>query len=196
MFKRKQYKNKITIERRMFYNMIKINEVSEGFSNLEVKKYLSFGIKHTIIKNVLESSTVEENGIMRIDFAILEMVKLYSIINNYTNLDFTEGEVLDLYDQLMEQKIIEFVLKVIPSSELEFFDKVISQEINQIQKLDNSIEGIVAKGLNQLIVKLPDEKNMNKLIKEIPKQLNKISPDAMNFLADTIGWNTSKQTNK
>ena len=177
----------------MFYNMIKINEVSEGFTNLEVKKYLQFGIKHSMIKSILDSSVIEEDGIKRIDYAILEMIKLYSIINNYTNMDLSEGEILDSYDQLMEQKIVEFVLKVIPSSELEFFNKVISQEINQIQKLDNSIESIIAKGLNQLIEKIPDSKEINKMIPKLGKQLSKISPENMNFLADAIGWNSVKE---
>lgn len=177
--------------------LVKINEVSEEFSNIKVEQYLSFGIKHVMIKNIIEGSTIEENGIMKIDFAILDMMKEYYICNNYSCLDLSEEvEVLDSYDNMKKLGIIKYILNNIPSDELEFFNKIIDKEINQMQKLDNSIEGIVAKGIKQLITKLPDEKNMAKLVKDIPKQLNKISPESMNFLADTIGWNTNKTTNK
>jgi hypothetical protein len=173
--------------------LIKINEVSKDFANLEIKQYLSFGIKHSIVKTIIESSMIEENNIKRINFALLSMIKEYILINNYTNLDLSQGEILESYDKLKELGIVEFVLNAIPSNELNFFDEVINQEINQIQKLDNSIEGIIAKGLNQLISKVPDGKEINKMIPKLSKQISKISPENMNFLADVIGWNKGSQ---
>lgn len=168
--------------------LVKINEISNNFEIIEIKQYLPFGIKHSIIKNILESSIVEENGIKRIDYSILEMVKQYSIVNNYSNIDLLEGEVTDSFDQLKELGIMQFVLTSIPSDELDFFDKVIAQEINQIQHLDNSIEAIIANGINQLISKIPDEKSMNKLLKDLPKQINKISPESLKYLTQAMSW--------
>ena len=169
--------------------LVKINDVTEGFTNLEVKQYLPFGIKHILINTILESCIIEKDGINRIDFSILEMMKQYLIVNNYTNLDLTENEILDSFDELLLKGIIEYVLNNIPSNELDFYDKILNQEINQIIKLDNSIESIVAKVLNQLLIKLPDEKGMNKLIKDLPKQLNKINSEKLKYITQAIGWN-------
>ena len=55
-------------------------------------------------------------------------------------------------------------------------------------KLDNSIEGIISKGLDKLLAKMPDNKGMAKFIKDITKQFDKINPEKLKFVKDAISW--------
>jgi len=77
------------------------------------------------------------------------------------------------------------------SSEKEFIDYVLRKEIEQIQLVDNSLASVVNKQLNKLIAILPDQKGLAKLIKELPKQINKIDQSKLKFITDAIGWKNS-----
>lgn len=177
----------------MSENLIKYQDLKDNINKLEIKSYLPYSIKRVLLDTIFETCVSEnENGIKAIDFGLIELVKKYKLINEYTNVDFTEVEVLVAFDEMSENGILKQILDEIPQEELDFFDNVIEQEIQQIREVDNSFQNVITKSLNNLINRLPDEKGMAKLIKDLPKSINKIDPEKLSYLTQAIGFNNGK----
>lgn len=164
-------------------NSIKLLDIksNKDFKEIIIKEYLSFPIKKIMINNILEFSKVNQNSLIKIDYALMEMVKTVSIITQYTNIEMLE-DIVSAYDYMKENKIDEYVFDKISKDEILFIEKVIDLEIKQIKELDNSIQSVLSKFLNDLVDNLPDEKTINKIIKDIPKSLNKINPETLAVL--------------
>ena len=160
---------------------------------LSVKPYLSLTTKKIIIKKILDLCITEEESIKKIDFALKEFAYGYILSDQYSNINFEVEDVLELYDELKENDIIDIVLKAIPESEINFIDYVLRKEIEQIQLVDNSLASVVSKSLNKIMEKIPDQKGIAKLIKELPKQFNKLDSSKLKYLTDAIGWNKGKE---
>ena len=156
-------------------------------SILNVKKYLILSHKKVAIKRILDLCIIEED-IKKIDFSLKEFALEYVLVNEFSNINFELEDILALYDELKEYGIIEKILKLIPESEKAFFNNVLQKEIEQIYQVDNSFANVVSKQLNKLVEKLPDSKEINKMIPKLSKQINNISPSSFKFLTDAIGW--------
>ena len=94
-----------------------------------------------------------------------------------------------MYDELKEYGVLDEIMQLIPESEKKFIYNILVKEIEQIQLVDNSMVNIVNQALNKLIIKIPDQNGLMKLIKELPKQFNKISPDSLKNLGKAMGIN-------
>ena len=163
-------------------NTIKLSEINnEDFSNIKIKKYLPFPIKKIMIENILDVCKIQQNSLIKIDYSYLKIIKEISMITQYTNIEIPE-DIVSAYDYMKENKIIEYILDAIDRDEILFIDDVLKSEIRQIEKIDNSIENILSKTLNDLTSKIPDEKGLVKIIKEIPKSINKIKPETLEIL--------------
>jgi hypothetical protein len=162
--------------------------------DLEIKSYLSLPLKQLIIKNILSICTIEDEntGIKKIDFSLKQFAYEITLVGQYSNLDVNTKNIVKLYDELKEHGIVDTILDKIPESEKEFIANVLDKEIEQKIKLDNSLEVIVANALTKIIDHLPDQKGMEKLIKLLPKQINKIDPEKMSYLSSAINWNNGK----
>ena len=152
-------------------------ESGEKFSDiLEVKSIASFMDKRlivdTVVSGVLET---DENGMMYCDFMIKELLTKLKIANVYGGIEF-EDNVVEEYDYICENGVLDFILKDITFGELTLLNDVIDKEIEQKIKLNNSIEGIVNSNLQKLIDKLPNSKELDKLMKTASKELQKFDP--------------------
>jgi len=176
----------MTEQKLLTIEMIRENEYIFG-SELEIKNYLSLNAKKILIKKILNLCLIDGN-IKKIDFALKEFAYEYVMVNEYSNLNFDVEDVLELYDELKENLVINTILKLIPESEKEFIDYILRKEIEQIQVVDNSLATVISKQLSRLVEKLPDSVEINKMIPKLSKQINKISPDSFKFLTDAIGW--------
>jgi len=156
-------------------------------SILEIKGYLSLSAKKILIKKILDLCIIE-GDIKKIDFALKEFAYEYVLVNEFSNINFEMEDVLALYDEIKENGVIDKVIKLIPESEKEFIINVLGKEIEQIQLIDNSLASVVSKQLSKLVEKLPDSKEINKMIPKLSKQINNISPSSFKFLTDAIGW--------
>lgn len=165
------------MENKVYFEDIKdINDV-------DVKQYVSFTVKKLIVENIIENSTKTGGGLIKIDYAFLELIKTLTIITQYTNIDVGDDPVYT-YDILKEKGLIDEILMKINKSEILFINRVIENEIEQINKIDNSIQSVVLTALEKLVDKIPDEKGLQKVIREIPKALNKISPEVLATIKD------------
>ena len=158
-------------------------------ADLSIKKYLPLSLKKILVSNILNMCIIE-GDIKRIDFTLKEFAYEYMLVREYSNVNFEVEDVAGVYDELKENNVIDSIIKLISKSEIEFINRVLQSEIEQIQLVDNSMINIVNQGLNKLVEKLPDQKGLIKIIKELPKQFNKISPDSLKNLGKAIGLDT------
>jgi len=157
-----------------------MTEILEG---VEIKSYLSTIEKKVIIDNIINGSIeTDDNSIIKINFFNKKLITDISLVTNYTNLIFSDDNSIEDYDFLSQYKILHYIIKNIMYDELDFIYNMIEDELDQQIKIVNSLESVLANGINKLIDKIPDEKSMNKLINNLPKVLNKIKPENLEIL--------------
>jgi hypothetical protein len=140
--------------------------------NVEIKPYLPFANKKLIIDNVIASCITEENGLKKIDYAMKNFSLEFAIMNAYTNIDFSEVEnVVEVYDWLKEQGIIEHVTNKVYKTEYMDLVEVLDSQLEEEKRHFNSLEGIVARFASKVVEKIPDSKELQKLIKSASKEL-------------------------
>ena len=177
-------------------NIDKIRQYKYDMSEvLEIKSYLPLAAKQILLKNILDLCKKEENDIIKIDYTLKEFAIEISLVNQYSNVDLQVDDVVEVYDELKQNGIIANIINQIPEEEINFIDYVLEKEITQIQAVDNSIEMVLAKTLNKIVNKLPDEKGMTKIVKSLPKEINKIDPAKLQYITKAIGWNTGVNKN-
>jgi Tfp pilus assembly protein PilO len=147
-----------------------------------------------MIKNILTFCTIEDENtfIKKIDFSLKEFAYEITMVSQYGNINIDVEDLIELYDELKEHEVISLIITQIPESEIKFIDSVLNREIEQSLKLDNSLETIVANALNKFISQLPSDKELSKMLKSIPKEINRINPDSLKFLSDAINYNNGK----
>jgi hypothetical protein len=176
-------------------NLVTIEQVKENLSLIIIKEYIPFAFKKKIVEDIIEHCTsVDENEVTHIDSTLKQMAFEFSIVNQYSNLNIPEGNIIDTYDILKENGIVKHILNKVDSDELQFIKESLNEQINYIITIDNSIENLVAKGIATISNKFPDEKSLLKLAKELVKQINKIDPNKIKYVTEAIGWNNG--TNK
>ena len=158
-------------------------DMSEILEGVEIKSYLSTIEKKVIIDNILNGiAEIDENSIMKVNYFNKKLISDISMITNYTNLIFSDDNSIEDYDFLTQYKILHYIIKNIDNDELDFIYNMVEDELEQMIRIGNSLESVLAKGLNKLIEKIPDEKSMNKLISNLPKSINKIKPENLAVL--------------
>lgn len=171
-------------------NLIKVSEIKEDYSNITIKKYIPFIIKQNIIDNILDTCVYinEETGFKYVDSAMKRMAIEFSICNQVSNIDMSEEDNLELYDSLKESGVVAYILNNIDQSESTFITDCVNEQIEEIYKVDNSLQSVVSQGLNKLLAKIPDNKGMTKFIKDISKQFDKLDPEKLKFVKDVTAW--------
>lgn len=183
---------------------MKYSEIKENIINKTVDKtfiesilkrtYIPFLEKKLIIEELISICTYEENGLIKVDLFDKQLFTDLKILSSYFDVenDLEVNELMELYDLLMKDNcfsIFEQCVKTEWDNDILTLREMLESSLNEYVKNNNSLEGIVAKGINKLIDKLPDEKGMSKLIKDLPKQVNKVDPDKLKYLSEVIGWN-------
>lgn len=149
---------------------------------IEIKQYLPIVEKHLIATKIIDSSIIEnKNGLSQIDYFYKRITTDVSLLINYASLEFSD-ELINDYDYLSENGFIKKIIDKIPKTEVYFIEELVESELDQMIRIGNSLENVVASKLQQIIDKIPDEKAMKKLMKDIPKQINKINPENMEIL--------------
>jgi len=169
----------------------KIDKTNINLNELiKVKSFISSIEKKLLLDNIINGCIeTDENQIMKIDYFNKILVKDISIIANYTDLEFSDDDSIAEYDYLIQNGIFDYIIKNINEKEIEFINDLLYDELKQVLQIGNSIEGIIAKGLNKLIEKIPDEKGLNKMMSNMSKNLNKIKPENLNMMKELFSQN-------
>lgn len=110
---------------------------------IEVKKYLPFEEKLTMISNIINQS-IDDNGFY--NPLRVEMFTGLEIVFAYTNLSFTEKQKSDLfklYDQIISSGLLYEVIVVIGVKEYDAIVKQVKETIESIYSYKNSVLGIL-----------------------------------------------------
>lgn len=162
--------------------MITIDEALNHSEEFVVDNYIPYAVKRTMIDNIKSVCLVkQDDGSLKLDEGLKTITLEYSFIVQYTNINLSEVSFLDGYDKLKESGLIDKV-KNDTIEEYIFIADILDNEIEYEIKQSNSIEGIIKNALNKLIERIPTEKEMSKLIKNLPKALEKINPETLDVL--------------
>lgn len=173
----------------MSENRIKVTEIvkkikkgnDNAFDGIQIKDYLPISTKRLICEEIAKNSIIEQDGVKIKDSIAYEIAFDLIIVSFYTNVDIDEN-----YDEACEYKIIDYIKDNMNQSEREFISEhsfnMIQYEINTY----NSLSGVVSRNLQKLIDKVPDDKQIKKLVTDIPKQINKIKPEQLELIKEII----------
>jgi len=156
---------------------------------IEFVFYLPFIRKKIMCESIVDSCTVEENGMVICDNYMKRLTTDIILVNNYTNLEFNEESYVEEYDYLCENDIVDYVVGKIKKSETYFIQDMVWEEIENRMRINNTIEGILNRGLNKLadiINNNLDPKKLNKLIKTACKELRGLDFDKLEGLKGII----------
>lgn len=147
------------------------SKLAEGVnieSIIEIKPYISITIKQILIDSIIKSSTDydDKTGLTKINYCNLELFKNIYILQAYTNLLLDNENIINEYDYLEQNGIMNLIYECINEDELFMIDKILNKQIEQDLKLSNSIEGIISNNLNLFQSKLDDVINMIPTIDE------------------------------
>ena len=123
-----------------------IATISVVFNNIEIEiiSYLSIKEKMNMINNLV--SVLMERNENFYNPAEVETAKIILLIEHYTNISYSDAEKKDegkLFDKLMSSGLANVILKNIPAEELQFFDMLLYNSLNNVYAYTNSIAGVV-----------------------------------------------------
>jgi hypothetical protein len=153
---------------------------------IQLKSYIPFVEKKILCDKIIEGSLYEENGMLLCNYYDKKLFIEISIINNYTDIELDEENIVGDYDILCELGITEYILENMNFEESFFIYEMIGNIIKQKIKITNSVENILAKGLNTLLNKLPNDKQIKSIIKTASKELQKFEPEKLKSLQDMM----------
>jgi len=168
-----------------------ITEIKSIDDITETKTYLPLMEKELIINKIIDTIVdYDENNLVKIDFIHLDFFFDLEILKSYFSIeipkDIETKVLLNAYDYLCENDILS-QLKTRIDEDYEYLVGLLDKEIKQKVENNNSISAVLAKTLNKLVDKLPSDKDLSKLIKEIPKQINKINPSNLEAITSALG---------
>lgn len=150
---------------------------------IEVKSFISFLEKKILCLNVLENCMdVDDNGMLVCDYFVRKLVKDVNIVKQYTNIEISDSDYISDYDFLVQNGILNDILSKIDKDEKIFIDEVIEREIKQRMETVNSFANIIGNKLQQLIDKIPNDKQLKSLSKSLIKDINKLDWDKVPML--------------
>ena len=136
-------KEKPTFAKLKLQKNIEVKTIEFNGFEIEVKQYLPINDKLTIISNVINYASTEQNYSNPVQedlFGTLE------IIYAYTNISFTDKQKEDpatLYDILLSSGLADAIINAIPSVEYKSVIDGINRCIDSIYRYRNSVLGIL-----------------------------------------------------
>lgn len=174
-----------------------IKEIKEKLQNdtlkleeLNIKTYLPLLNKKILVDNICtDIIEYDENGLAFVNEVQKKITLCISTLLNFCDVEILEEDnmedVIEVLDLLFESGKYNEIEGYI-GSDLDELLWAVEAEIENIKLRNNSLESIVAKGLNKIINTLPNDKQIKKLMAEIPKQINKIKPEQLRLIKDMV----------
>ncbi len=163
------------------------------FGELHIKTYLPLIHKKILVDNICtDLIEYDENGLAFANEIQKKISISIAVLLNYCNIEILEednmDDVIETLDLLFKTgeyyKIEEYI-----GNDLDELKWAVETEIENIKLRNNSLESIVAKGLNKLVEKLPNDKQLKSLSKSVIKDINKLDWDKVPMLKEM--WQTA-----
>ena len=186
---------------------IKLSQIKENPSlikEIRVKKYLPIANKQITIcgfngedgkryEGIVEMCLKQnEDGLHYVDFIDKEIVMVLSIVQAYCadSIEFDDIEVDSMYDFYVESGLWKYIIYNISEDEYKQFVGFVENTLAQEMKLKNSIEGIVASGINKIADVINTNLNpmeLNKLVKTFSKEFKNFDLSKMEMVSSIFG---------
>lgn len=184
---------------------MKLSEIKDNIKlvdEIEVKKYIPMAYKKMIIDGIKAQCIKQQEGMSNmyyIDFVTKEIVSVLLITQSYIkNVEFDEVEVENtLYDFYVSSGIWEKVEKEIPANEINLIESLVYDTIYTELEIENSIEGVLLRGLNKIadvINKNLNPKEINKFIKTFSKEIKDFDVDKLGVVAKLLDFNKKDES--
>ena len=124
-------------------NNNQVVNINYNEQTIEIKQYISVNDKLKLISNIINNTVDEHN------FCNPVKVKVYlliGIIENYTNISFTEKQkedIVKLYDLIQSNSLFDKILEAIPAEEFNDLLNSTWDSIDAIYTYNNSAMGIL-----------------------------------------------------
>lgn len=181
--------------------LVKLQDAVEDFNLVTIEKYIPYAAKVGIVSNVIEVCvSTDDSGFKRVNPAEKKLMLDISICTNATNIEFSD-EIISEYDLLKSSGLLRHIyteLSKAESSEDDVWEIscFVDEKIDEIVKVENGIEMVLAKGIEKLIDRLPTDKQLKSLSKSLVKDLKNLDfskmPDIMNAIKFNNGLNVDK----
>jgi hypothetical protein len=178
---------------------IEIKETLEATKNvtIEVKKYLPFVQKTMFVNDMVESCIEEnENNMKFIDFTQKAFCFDIYVLRDYAEIEFDQDSVIEQYDYLKSNNIVNYIYSEIDERELKELTSMVENTINQEITLTNSVEGVVSKGIQNLISKIPESGVIDKWVKSAVKSLKGFDPAKYEKLNEMLDYSKGADLKK
>ena len=120
-----------------------IKKLEWNNEKIEIKQYLPLSRKLEVLTEIINKST-DDNGFY--NSARIEFNMALEVLFAYTNIKFTDKQKEDsmkLYDAFYSSGLMDEIVKLIPDSELEWFNHHVYISIDKIYEYRNSVYGIL-----------------------------------------------------
>ncbi len=174
-----------------------IKELKEKLQNntlkleeLNIKTYLSLIRKKILVDNICtDLIEYDENGIAFVNEIQKKITFSVSTLLNYCNVEILEednmDDVIETLDLLFETGNYYEIEKYI-GEDLDELLWAVETEIQNIKLRNNSLESIVAKGLNKVVNTLPNDKQIKSIIRTASKEFQKFDPSKMKEIQEMM----------
>lgn len=155
--------------------------------NLVEIKYIPFEIKVMMVNQIIDDcSSFNEDGMFEINYFLKESSMNITYLNNATNIDFSIITPVDAYNLICENDFLETIVNKTNGKDYYFIVGSVCDILSQKQELNNSLSAVVSRGINNLILKIPDSKTLEKMTKNMSKTLKNFSPEKMEYVNRAI----------
>ena len=172
---------------------MKVNEIKEQLEQqktldgfIEIKHYLSFIEKKLLCQRIIDGSIDTENNMMICDNYVKKINFDIGIVINYTNIELDEESFIGDYDILCETGTMRYILENMNQDERWFIVDMVDTGIESKLMANNSMEAIANNALGNLIRKIPNDKDLAKLLKAANKEFSKFDISKLKALAETM----------
>lgn len=161
-----------------------------------IKNKISFLEKQAIVQLIYDNCVIqdEENGTYFIDTIMQKVNYNLAILGAYTDYyNVIENAENYGYDYLNELGIFDYVLSIVKNdvSDIDYAVRYIGVRVESL----NSVGSVLYRAINNVLSKMPTVKDMNKIINNLPKIINKIDKETLDVFAKSLQGALPKNQN-
>lgn len=153
-------------------------------NNVIISPRIGFLNKQAMAQSVYDNSIVKdvENDVYYVDAIMQSVTFNINMLSSYTNFYEVYGDVSVYgYDYLNNIGIFDYVYTTIDEDDIAIVEYAINKNMKRVDML-NSTGACLRRTIKEVIGTLPEMKDFNKLLNNIPKMLNKVDKETLEVL--------------
>lgn len=158
--------------------------------NIQIKQYNGIKIKEAIVRLIIQNCIIDG----KINHCIKDMAYEMSVLRYYTNIDFSTVDssddmiekLIEFYDLLKENRIIDYVISNINKDEIDFLENNLHKQLQEEVRPKETIEDLLKSFLKDITNKIPDKEGMLDLLTLASKEFKNFDPEKLGITKDML----------